>query len=216
MLGLGVLGTAATTAEPPKPCPTAASRPAVSDFYGPQVDTAGWGRTLELPHLRLGGRTFTITHVDITVPGCVPRRARDTTAPAYVRINVHDVATTGAAGSQRATPARRHAGTRESAPRDRELRAFAAAVDVRDARGRVWTPSDVDGFDLDGELVSDAAVWLTFDLPFDVEQPVVLRLPNELGGRITLPIDYVEPEAPSAPPLSPPPARSPSRASSAH
>lgn len=150
VLVTGCVASIATTA-PYEDCSEAASQAEVSDFYGPQDDDSGqtsWTRPKELT-----AHGYTLKGVTVSVSGCV---AESTTVPVYVRL---DFAQDGTGGE----------------PED-----VFASFQVADATGRTWNalePSIYEGTPATKARRADpASANLVFDLPLDVQEPVVLLL----------------------------------------
>lgn len=147
-----VAGCAASIATSPGPeeCSQAASEAEVSDFYGPQDVDSGEVRWAEPKDVRAQG--YVLEAVSVSVSGCV---ADSTPVPVYVRMDFAEDGTGGA-------------------PED-----VFASFEVMDGAGRRWSDPEPSIHhprpDEDGRLRA-SSVALVFELPLDVQTPVVLLL----------------------------------------
>lgn len=150
VLVVGCTATIATT-PPLEDCPNVASEVEVSDFYGSQEVDSGAGGYAEPKDVTAHG--YTLEHITVSIPGCV---AQSASVPVGVRLDFEQD------------------GTGE-APED-----VFASFQVEDATGRTWHDPDPGVGEArparDGVRAYPAYAYLVFDLPLDVQSPVVLLL----------------------------------------
>lgn len=158
VLAGGIVATVATTPPPDPPCPSSPAE--ISGFYGAQVEDRG------NKHWSTSGTAstgpFSWWYVRAEVRSCVAEDEEDGATPVDVELRLTDDG---------------------SGP---ELESFLRAALLVDGDGRARTVSDVRVGDDETVTMNNGlpvrAVLLRFDLPLDVPEPVVLRLPD-LDGR---------------------------------